>query len=319
MILTVTPNTTLDLTIFIPTWEWNRTIRATGSVQSMGGKPTDASWILGELGIPSLALGFAGGATGQKVEAMLRARGVQTDFVQVEGDTRINVVVALQETPGATSAQTTLTTSTLDITPAQVDALRARYAAALDQASCVVLGGTLPRGVSPDLYVELITMANARGVPTIFDAAEPILSAGLAARPTYIKPNHHELEGLVGTPIDTLEDAYHAGHRVIDTYGVTPIISLGERGLLAVLADRALWAQPLAVEVVSASGAGDAILAGLAASIERGQPMMEGLRLGVAAASAVCLMPGTADCRREDVERFLLNVTISEFLPERAD
>lgn len=315
MILTVTPNTTLDLTLFTPAWEWGRTIRTTSSIQSMGGKPTDASWILGELGIPSLALGFAAGTTGQKVGIMLRERGVETDFIQVDGETRINVVIALQETLGTTSAQTTLTTSTLDVAPAAIDALREKYLAALDQASCVVLGGTLPHGVSPDLYAELITLANARGVPTIFDAAEPNLSVGLGARPTYIKPNHHELEGLLGMPIETPEDAYRAGQQIFDRYGTIPVISLGEQGLLAVSGTGAFFVPPLLVEVVSTSGAGDAILAGLAASIERKQPLEEGLRLGVAAASAVCLMPGTADCRREDVERFLPQVRVGAWPP----
>src|SRR5690606_37884111 len=93
MIVTVTANTTLDLTVFVPALVPGRTIRATKTVQSMGGKPTDASWILGEMGIPSLALGFAAGSTGKKIESMLQARGVITDFDWVKGDTRTNVVI----------------------------------------------------------------------------------------------------------------------------------------------------------------------------------------------------------------------------------
>ena len=77
--------------------------------------------------------------------------------------------------------------------------------------------------------------------------------------------------------------------------------------------DRAYRIPPLPVEVVSAAGAGDGMLAGIAASIYRGEPIEEGLRLGTACASAVCLMPGTADCRREDVERFLPEVRLSSY------
>ena len=72
MIVTVTANTTLDQTLFVSAFQKNRTMRATDTVQSMGGKPTDASWILGELGIGSLALGFAAGTTGDRVESMLQ-------------------------------------------------------------------------------------------------------------------------------------------------------------------------------------------------------------------------------------------------------
>lgn len=312
MIVTVTANTTLDLTLFVPTFELNRTIRASSTVQSMGGKPTDASWILGEIGIPSLALGFAAGPTGKKVEAMLQARGVITDFDWVEGDTRINVVIVLEDGSG----QTTITTSTMTITPAQIASLRARYEAALQTATCVVIGGTLPKGMEPTFYVDFITLARSKGIPVVFDAAEPNLSAGLTARPNFIKPNHHELEGLVGYPINTVEDAYRGGRTILEKYGAAPVITLGSQGALAVLPDRAYFIPPLPIEVVSASGAGDGVLAGLAAALHRGQPIEEGLRLGFACASAVCLMPGTADCRREDVERFLPQIQLLPYPPQ---
>src|SRR5262249_11843487 len=92
--------------------------------------------------------------------------------------------------------------------------------------------------------------------------------------------------------------------------GTAPIMTFGGEGALAVLPGKAYRIPPLKIEVVSAAGAGDAVLAGVAASIERRQPIEEGLRLGIAAAAAVCLMPGTADCRREDVERFLPQVAL---------
>ena len=56
------------------------------------------------------------------------------------------------------------------------------------------------------------------------------------------------------------------------------------------------------------------MLAGIAASIERGQPIEEGLRLGIAAAAAVCMMPGTADCRPEDVARLKNEVQLQTFV-----
>jgi 1-phosphofructokinase family hexose kinase len=306
VIVSVTANTTIDQTLFVPYFEKNRTIRATRTLQSMGGKPTDASWILGVMDIPSLALGFAAGPMGQKVESMLQERGVTTDFVWVPGDTRLNVVLVFEDGTG----QTTVTTSTLQITPDHLTALRYKYENILDQTEVIVLGGTLPAGMTPDFYVEFIGKARAKNIPVIFDAAEPNLSAGLSARPTIIKPNRDELEGLVGHPLPALDDVYRAGREILDKYGTIPVISLGHEGALAVLPDRAYRIPPLGIEVVSASGAGDGVLAGLTASIYRKQPLEEGLRLGFATATAVCLMPGTADCRPEDIERFLPQIEL---------
>lgn len=305
-IVTVTPNTTIDLTVFVPAWVPDKTLRATQTVQSMGGKPTDASYILGEIGMPSLALGLAAGTTGHKVVAMLGERGAASDFIWVDGETRINVVV-IDEDAGT---HTTVTTTTMDVSPAHVTALLDRARAAMAGASVMVTGGSLPRGVAPSVYADLIRIGREAGVPVIFDAAEPNLSIGLAAGPTLIKPNRDELSALLGRPVRSVEDAYAAGRHLHEQYGVIPIITLGGEGGLAVLPDRAWRIPPIPVEVVSPAGAGDAVLAGLAASFERRQPLEEGLRLGFAAATAVLLQPGTADCRRADVERFLPQVQL---------
>jgi 1-phosphofructokinase family hexose kinase len=305
MIVSLTANTTIDQTLFIPTLTMGRTIRATKTVQSMGGKPTDASWILGEIGIPSLALGFAAGAMKHKVISLLEARGVQTDFVECDGETRLNTVIITD------SGETvTITTNTLSVQPQHLDQLREKFRAALPTMTVLVIGGTLPTGATPEFYIEFIGMARERSIPVVFDADEPNLSAGLKAHPTYIKPNHHELEHLTGKPINDAASAYAAGREIFDQFGTCPIITMGKDGALAVLPDKAYFIPPLNIEVVSASGAGDGMLAGITASLFQKLPIEDGLRLGTACASAVCLLPGTADCRREDVERLLPEVEL---------
>lgn len=306
MIVTLTANTTLDQTLFVPALRKNTTMRASHTVLTMGGKPTDASWILGELGIPSLAMGFAAGAFGEQAKAMLQAQGVHTDFIEVEGHTRLNVILMDE----SDHSHSTITTSSLIVLPDHLEQLEQKFADALSSASCVVMGGTLPAGLTPAFYARMIGMARDKGIPVVFDAAEPNLSVGLTASPTYAKPNRDELAGYAGYPVDSLEKAYEAGRRIVDKYGTCPIITLGDEGALAVLQDRAYRIPPLPIDVVSPAGAGDAVLAGLAASIERGQPIEEGLRLGAAAAAAVCLLPGTAVCRRADVERLLPQVEL---------
>ncbi|MBC7810839.1 MAG: 1-phosphofructokinase family hexose kinase, partial [Burkholderiales bacterium] len=264
MIVTLTPNTTFDQTLLVPTFEKNRTIRATRTAQSMGGKPTDASFILGELGMPSLALGFAAGVIGRRVEAMLHARGVTTDFIEVGGETRINTIIVSQE-----GWQTAITTQSLEVTDAHVAALTQRFKQALDGATVVVTGGTLPLAMKPSWYADVISLARERSIPVIFDADEPNLSAGLVGSPNFAKPNRDELSALLGHEVTTKESAYRAGREMLERYGTAPIITLGSEGALAVLPDRAYFIPPIQVEVVSASGAGDGVLAGLASAISQ--------------------------------------------------
>src|SRR5215204_7825981 len=112
MIITLTPNTGIDHTLLLSSFQLNSTIRAIDSAWGMGGKATDVSWTLGKLGVPTRALGFAAGANGIRMENMLRERGVETDFVWVEGESRLNVIVVVDG-----EGQSTITSSSLTVSP----------------------------------------------------------------------------------------------------------------------------------------------------------------------------------------------------------
>src|SRR5262249_24629938 len=157
------------------------TIRAIDSAWGMGGKAADASWILGKLGIRSRALGFAAGQNGQRMEGMLRERGVETDFVWVAGETRLNSVIAV-----AGEGHSTIASSSLKVSPEHLAELATRYQKALEGASCVVMGGSLPRDVPAEFFGESIAQAHRYGVPVIFDASGPPLAAGIKSRPELI-------------------------------------------------------------------------------------------------------------------------------------
>ena len=133
-------------------------------------------------------------------------------------------------------------------------------------------------------------------------------------RPTFIKPNNHELSALVGHELDSTEALVAAGRDILARYGSEVVISRGKNGVLAVLREGCYRIPPIAVEVSSPAGAGDAVLAGLAHAIHHGTPIEEGLRLGVAAATAVCLQPGTAAYDVADMRRFLPQVELIPFL-----
>ncbi len=163
------------------------------SAWGMGGKATDVSWILGKLGIPTRALGFAAGSNGLRMEKTLQERGVETDFVWVSGETRLNSVIVV---PG--EGQSTITSSSLNDSPEHLSELATRHEKALGGASCVVMSGSLSIGVPTEFYVEAIAQAHGHGVPVIFGSSGPALVAGVKSHPELIKPNLAELEDLLG-------------------------------------------------------------------------------------------------------------------------
>ncbi len=309
MILTVTLNPAVDRTYLIKDFAWNRTIRAEQVVRGMGGKGTDASWVLGELGYSSRALGFAAGNNGRMMEKMLRSRGCRTDFVWVEGETRVNIVII----GSAGQGQTTLTEPGLKIGAGDLKKFRSKFKSALKRSSCVIIGGTVPPGIDASIYTELVSSAREAGLPVIFDASGPGLRPGMEGRPTIAKPNVDEIAELYGGPINTVDEAYMAGRNIQDKYGAMLVITLGQQGALAILAGHAYSIPVLKIPVASTAGAGDSVLAGLAVALSEGKPIEDGLRLGFAAAAAVCLNTATADCRRADVERLLPQVQLIEY------
>ena len=312
MILTLTPNTGIDYTLRVPEFRLDATLRATEVAWGMGAKTTDVSWILGQWGVPNLALGFAAGEMGRRMEAMLRARGVHTDFVQVEGETRVNTVIVC----AATGRQSTLTANTLQVRPGDVEELYARYRLALRQATCVVAGGSLPEGVPSSFYSDLIREARSQGMPVIFDSSGPSLRDGLAARPHLIKPNRSELAELTGYSAQTVDDAYRQALSLQRAHGVDLIVTLGHDGALALVGNRHYRIPALPVKAVSTAGAGDGVLAGMAVAYSRREPPENGLRLGFALGTAVLLTLATADFRPDDARRLLQQI---ELIPISAD
>jgi 1-phosphofructokinase family hexose kinase len=306
MILTITLNTAIDRTLFIKEFSWGKTIRATRTVLGMGGKATDASWILSEIGETNCAMGFAAGETGKLLRRMLEERGSQTNFIWVNGETRTNIVIISESGQG----QSTLVSGELKITADKIAEFRDEYTRQLDQTQCLIIGGSVPAGVSPRIYYDLVKEARSLGIPVVFDANGPGLRIGLEGQPTVIKPNIDEISDLAGWEVTTIQHAYQAAKELQKKSSTIFVITLGSDGALAVAPDRAYLIPPLELNVVSSAGAGDAVVAGLSAALSKGQSLEEGLRLGFAAAGAVCLTPATADCRKTDVEAFLPRIRL---------
>ena len=305
MIITLTPNTGVDHTVQIASFQLNKTIRASDSAWGMGGKATDVSWILGKLGVPTRALGFAAGATGQRMESMLRERGTETDFVWVNGESRLNTVIVVSG-----EGHSTLTSSSLEVSPQHVSQLMDRYEQALAGATCVVMGGSLPRDVPVEFYAQAIERAHVYNVPVIFDCSGPSLVAGVKSRPQLIKPNQAELEDLLGYSPASMQEVQQAAGKLRQLHGVDMIATLGEAGAIAVFEEGSYFVQPLSVPIVSAAGAGDGVLAGMALAYSRREAPEYGLRHGFALAGAILQSLATADFQVKDYEELLTKIFI---------
>jgi 1-phosphofructokinase family hexose kinase len=144
-----------------------------------------------------------------------------------------------------------------------------------------VLSGSIPRGVSDDIYKEMVrTLA---GKKVMLDTSGEGFRQAVLAGPWLIKPNVDELSEYAGKPLETPAAILEHAHLVMGRYGIHSIvISMGKEGAIFVEGDESVWAVPPAVEVKSTVGAGDAMVAGIVAGKIRGLALAECARLATA-------------------------------------
>jgi len=240
------------------------------------------------------------------MENMLRERGVETDFIWVNGETRLNTIVVVSG-----QGQSTITSSTLNVLPEHLFQFFECYEKALNGASCVVMGGSLPHGVPVEFYGQAIAKAYAQGVPVIFDSSGPALVAGVKSRPNLIKPNQTEMRDLLGFHPISQQQVFQAAKTLQQNFDIDVIATLGGEGAIAIFEVASYFVQPLSVPLVSSAGAGDGVLAGMALSYLRHESPEYGLRHGFALAGAILKTLATADFQIEDYTNLLSQVNIT--------
>ncbi len=306
MIVTVTPNPVLDHTLTVPEIAFDTVTRATAVRDDWGGKGFNVSRVLLALGMESLALGFVGGATGQRLAAGLASLGLPTDFVTIAGETRTNVVIAEANSGRYVKVNEAGPTVTPEEIAQFMDKVRQRAAPGNTWALC----GSLPPGVPDDFYAQIIGILQPRGIRVLLDTSGTALRLGAEARPFLVKPNADEAAAFTGHPVETRDDALHAARAFLER-GITQVaLSLGAGGLLLATNDAAVFATPPNVPVKNVTGAGDALLAGLVYAMERTMPLAEQARWGVAAGTASAMHEGVGVVTRASVKQIYAGTTV---------
>jgi len=159
----------------------------------------------------------------------------------------------------------------------------------------VVIAGSLPPGVPPSFYGELVRQARESDAFVVLDADGASLQEGLRYGPDLVKPNREEAERLLGRGVGTGADAAEVARAIRRMGAARVVVSLGDGGCAFSGPESEGWIDALRVQSpVGTTGAGDTLVAGLVAGWLRGLPLAEAARLGVAAASSAIAHEGPA-------------------------
>ncbi|MEV6959324.1 1-phosphofructokinase [Streptomyces sp. NPDC051207] len=292
MILTVTPNPSLDRTYEVPSLDRGAVVRATGERVDPGGKGVNVSRAVAAAGRRTVAVLPLGGAPGALVADLLDAQGIEVAPVPVAGATRSNI--ALAEADGVL---TKINAPGPELTAAEQELLLETVRQQSRDAAWIACCGSLPRGLALSWYAELVARAHAVGVRIALDTSGPALLRALRERPDVVKPNAEELAGAVGRPLATVGDAVKAAGELRERGARTVLASLGADGQLLV-DDAGAWFGTARVSAVRSNvGAGDASLAGFLIAGGTGpDALASALAHGAAAVQLPgSVMPGPAD------------------------
>ncbi|MFC5908240.1 1-phosphofructokinase [Streptacidiphilus monticola] len=302
MIVTITPNPSLDRTYQLDALELGGVNRATSDRVDPGGKGVNVSRALTAAGVRTTAVLPLGGFSGLLLSDLLLRQGIEVATVPVRGETRINVSVVSPE------GLTKVNAAGPELSEAESAALLAvvRRDFTGPDVQWLACCGSLPRGLAPEWYAELVGQVHSGGARIALDTSGPALLAALAARPDVVKPNRDELAEAVGRRLATVGDVFDAAGELRKRGAGQVLASLGGDGMLLVAEEGAWFGTAPVAEVRSDVGAGDASLAGFLAAGGSGP---EALASALAHGAAAVQLPGSAMPTPADLDPAAVTVT----------
>lgn len=192
--------------------------------------------------------------------------------------------------------------------PVALDAQSSAFEKALDDVDIVVASDYAKGSLSK--IETLIAMANKKNVPILIDPKGTDFSRYRGAN--IVKPNYSEFEAVVG-PCAHEEDIVLKGKALMKEYQWDALlITRSEHGMTLLQAEKDPMHIPVqGSEVYDVTGAGDTVIATLAAALASGEKIEAATFLANYAASIVVGKVGTAAIGAHELRRQLQNNSVS--------
>ena len=184
MIYTLTLNPALDRFIVVDQLMDEDTVRVVEEKFYAAGKGIDVSRVIRELGGESVVLGLLGGYDGLHLEGLLINAGVITDFTKISQETRTNIII--KET--SSGRQFVISAKGPEVTATEIGQVF-HHVQNIRGMDYLIMSGSLPRGVTANLYGQLILAAKKQKSLVFLDTDGIGLKESVNYQPSGIKPN----------------------------------------------------------------------------------------------------------------------------------
>lgn len=254
MIYTLTTNPAIDMNICTNGLEPRKVNRTFDAVYTPNGKGLNVSFVLYHFGIASKIMGFFGGFSGSYIIEESRRRGFDVIPVAVDDITRINIFL----NDGTTEYKLVNDGALVPWEKQQEMLERIRTATDMTHLS---ISGSLPQGIEPSYYDEILDICRERGIRIILDISSTKLRDLLHWTPLLIKPNDEELEKIFGIHVKTERDIIEALDFLHGEGAQNVLLTLGEHGAYFSNGNAVYFASARPIQLLSSACAGDAALA----------------------------------------------------------
>ncbi|VVM74108.1 Tagatose-6-phosphate kinase [Pseudomonas fluorescens] len=306
-ILTLTLNPALDITVSLDSLRAGQVNRSQAQHSHAAGKGLNVAQVLADLGHSVTVGGFLGRDNLQLFEALIQWRGFADCFVRVAGETRSNIKLV-----EANGCVTDINGQGPEVDAASRSALMRKLLQIAPGHDAVVVAGSLPRGIDPQWFAELLGQLKAQGLKIALDSSGEALRAGLQAAPWLVKPNTDELAEVLGHSVTGRAEQQQAASQLLASGIEHVVVSQGEHGVSWYRAGAVLHAQPPQVRVASTVGAGDSLVAGMVHGLLQGEAPAQTLRRATAIAAQAVTQVGFGIRDRVQLEQLQAGVHITE-------
>lgn len=286
-ILTVTLNPSLDITMYAESFVFDEPNRIEREHNDAGGKGVNVSRVLTALGVRNTAFAITGEENLALFTRLLRREKVDFCPVRNLGKIRENMTIKLPD-----GKQVKINRKGGEVSNALMNEIGRQILLRCDGDTLVVFGGSLPAGMTVDIFREFLRWIKGSGAKIALDCSQLNLKDYIQLEPYIIKPNEVELSAAVGRELKTPDEVVEAVRPLLGKVEHI-LVSLGERGLIRVTEKGYILGQPPRLDAVSTVGAGDTALAGYIAALYAGRSAEDCVKYAAACGTASVKLEGT--------------------------
>lgn len=284
MIYTLTLNPAIDYYMSMENFQLGSLNSLEEGYTLPGGKGINVSKVLKNFSVESKALGFVGGFTGDYIKKHLNEYEIESDFIELQENTRINIKLKTKD------SETEIAGKSPTISRENVKELLKKFEE-IKKDDVVILSGSVPNSISKSIYADIIKLL-PKDCKVILDTRGLPFVEGLKEGVFLTKPNNHELEEFFNRKLNNIEEIIQAGKDLQALGSKNVLISLGKDGSILITEKEVYIGNAPQGKLISSVGAGDSMVAGVVYGIAKGMTLEDSYKYGIASGSSTAFSEG---------------------------